>query len=181
MFIEQSSMKPAAHLARRPSIRNLVSNEPRRHQQPSTVLRRQESQRSTEEIIVDRRPHRPKDIPEVVNTVVLKKKPSPITIITRKTSMKQEEQNVYETPQSDQMQVSVSNSQVSNKRRPSNATSVGSRGTNGNKQMSKQILHAIMNSMNNNQDGLPATTEDFFDKGPLSNPEETISNITDSS
>jgi len=57
-----------------------------------------------------------------------------------------------------------------------------SNGQNNNKQISKQILHAIMNSMNNNQEQsaipAPSVNDEFFENGPLTNPEETIANIT---
>jgi hypothetical protein len=57
-----------------------------------------------------------------------------------------------------------------------------SNGQNNNKQISKQILHAIMNSMNNNQEQsaipAPSVNDEFFANGPLTNPEETIANIT---
>ncbi|CAF4377249.1 unnamed protein product, partial [Rotaria magnacalcarata] len=123
-----------------------------------------------------------------------KKTPPPITIITRKNRSMQSEQIAYEEPQLEQTEIVLLNNHTVIKKRPCNTiittgTSECSNGQNNNKQVSKQILHAIMNSMNNNQEqstaGPPivalssAVNDEFFENGPLTNPEETIVNITD--
>ncbi len=106
----------------------------------------------------------------------------PITLITRKTRIQQDESNVYETPHSEQTQTPVCNTHTLKKKRPFHTiTATGQH--NPNKQISKQILHAIMNSMNNNQEQVTvpaAVNDEFFENGPLTNPEEPAPNITTS-
>ncbi len=121
-----------------------------------------------------------------MNENFLKKKSSPITIITRKNKITRDEQIVYETPHSEQIQAPIFNGHTLKKNRPFHTvTATGTTNANGqttNKQISKQILHAIMNSMNNNQESPTARTfsanDEFFENGPLTNPEETIPIIT---
>ena len=109
----------------------------------------------------------------------LKKKPSPITILTRKNKSNQNEPLVYEAPHSEHMQLAVCDTHTLKKKRPFHTLTTA--GQNTNKQISKQILHAIMNSMNNNQEPTapiaPSVTDEFFDNGPLSNPEESLTHL----
>ncbi len=172
VFIENTPIKSSSTITRHQSVVNPPNNEARRFQQQSSnIIRRHASQSSADELI-----HR--------NT--LKKKQSPITIITRKNKINQDEQNVYEAPHSEQTQAPVCNSHTMKKKRPfhtiNTIESNTSNGQNNNKQISKQILHAIMNSMNNNQEQsaipAPSVNDEFFENGPLTNPEETIANIT---
>ncbi len=171
---------------------NLSNNESRRFkQQSSNSIRRHVSQCSAEEFTPNnRRYQRSNENPELININFLKKQQSPITLITRKNKINQDKHIVYETPHSEQVQVPISNTHTLKKKRPFHTiTATGSTSANGqnnNNQISKQILHAIMNSMNNNQEQItipprPASssvTDEFFENGPLTNPEETLANIT---
>jgi len=87
-----------------------------------------------------------------------------------------EEQVVYETSQSEQIQPSTLKKTPSPYIIASLASNDGL--NNNNKHYSKQILYAIMNSKNNKQE--QTTTDEFFENGPHTNPEETIANITSS-
>jgi hypothetical protein len=192
VFIEDSPIKSPLNIIRHQSAINLSNNQSRRCQQHSSnSIRRHSSQCSAEEFIPsDRRYQRSKENPELIDINILKKKQSPITLITRKNKIKQDEQTVYEAPHSEQTQPPICNTHTLKKKRPFHTiTAIGSsnghgHNNNNNKQISKQILHAIMNSMNNNQEQStipprPASVNDeFFENGPLTNPEETIANIT---
>lgn len=142
------------------------------------MLRRHASQCSTDEYSNGRLFQRCKE-----NSETLRKTQSPITIVTRKNRVSQEEPMVYDTPVVDQSQLSVSNMQTMKKKRIVQATAPV--GQTNNKQISKQILHAIMNSMNNIQEPVgtipSSANDDFFENGPLSNPEDTMTRIVDSS
>ncbi len=140
----------------------------------------------------DRYYQQSKEDSELTKTNFIKKKQSPVTLITRK-KINQNEQIVYEASHSEQIQAPTCNTHTLKKKRPLHTiTTTGNSSANGQnnntKQISKQILHAIMNSMNNNQEQVrisprPASSsvnDEFFDNGPLTNPEETIANITTS-
>lgn len=171
-------MKPKLPLSRHQSVLNPPNGEARRlPQQPGTLLRRHASQCSADEIMQDRRAQRAKENTEVVDrTHTLKKKPSPITILTRKNKTNQNEPLVHDAPFSELTQPPACNTQTLKKKRPSHPLNTS--GQTNNKQISKQILHAIMNSMNNNQEPTvaiePSATDEFFDNGPLRNPEESL-------
>ncbi|UJR10384.1 hypothetical protein I4U23_014589 [Adineta vaga] len=188
VFIEDKPSKTTSKVTRHQSVITLPKNESRRFQQQRSinVLRRHASQCSADEIAS-------------LNSNALKKQQSPITLITRKNHINRDEPMLYETPHSEQTQPSVCNTYTMKKKRPSHTNNTaGCSNNNGqkntNQQMSKQILHAIMNSMNNNQEPLSMTpppppipaspisvNDDFFENGPLTNPEETIANMTVSS
>lgn len=192
VFIVDPPTKPPLHITRHQSVINLSNNESRRLQQQALHgIRRHASQCSAEEFLPhDGRYPRSKENPELINLNILKKIQSPITIITRKNKVHQDEQIFYETPQSEQIQMPICNTHTLKKKRPFHTiTATGSTSIKGqnNKQISKQILHAIMNSMNNNnQEQVPisprpisaSVNDEFFDNGPHTNPEETIDNIT---
>jgi hypothetical protein len=187
VFIEDSPIKSPTNIIRHQSVINLPNNVLRRfQQQPSNAIRRHVSQCSADEFPpADRRYPRSKENPEFIQTNTLKKKSSPITLITRKNQINHDEQNVYEAPHSEQTHTRVSNSHTLKKTRPFHTiTATGNSHVNGqhnNKQISKQILHAIMHSMNNNQEPSITTGNDaFFEHGPLTNPEETVGNISPS-
>jgi hypothetical protein len=180
---------PIKLVTRHQSIVNLSNQELHRlqQQQPppplsSKAIQRYASHCSTEELTTNHHRY------QRSNENILKKKPSPITIITRKNKINRDEQNVYETPHSEQTQGPIYNSHTLKKTRPFHTiTTIGSNNTNeqtNNKQISKQILHAIMNSMNNNQEVKPtrafSVNDEFFENGPLTNPEETLPIITPS-
>ncbi|CAF1197311.1 unnamed protein product [Rotaria magnacalcarata] len=197
VFLEASPKKSRSKIIRHQSVVNLPKNESRRFQQQSscTTIRRHASQCSSNEFTYDQRYLQTKENSQLIlaNTFT-KKTPPPITIITRKNRSMQSEQIAYEEPQLEQTETVLLNNHTVIKKRPCNTiittgTSECSNGQNNNKQVSKQILHAIMNSMNNNQEqstaGPPivalssAVNDEFFENGPLTNPEETIVNITD--
>jgi hypothetical protein len=184
VFIEELRIKTSANITRHQSIHNIPNNESRRlQQQPSNTIRRHASQCSADNLTLNRRCQQSKKQVE-------KKKQPPITIITRKNKINQDEQNVYEAPHSEQIQVPVCNSHTLKKKRPFHTiNAIGSSSSNNehnnNKQISKQILHAIMNSMNNNNNNQEQSTaapaaDEFFEEEPLTNPEEPIDNTTDS-
>jgi len=101
-----------------------------------------------------------------------KKQQQPITIVTRKNEINQEDD--YEIPQSEQNQT------LKLKKQPSlhyiTPTEINIE-LNNNKPISKQILNAIKKSKNNQEQ---TKTDEFFENGPHTNPEETIVNITSS-
>ncbi|CAF3696404.1 unnamed protein product [Adineta steineri] len=183
VFIEDVPMKPIPNLTRHQSIVNHPNNQSRRFQQTSSnTLRRHASQCSADEFKSER-----------INSNTLKKKSSPLTLITRKNKINQDEQIVYEAPLSEQTQAPICNTHTLKKKRPFHTINTIGSSTNTthnptNKQISKQILHAIMNSMNNNQEQIiipsqasPSSVNDeFFENGPLTNPEETLTNVTTS-
>ncbi|CAF0937452.1 unnamed protein product [Adineta ricciae] len=104
----------------------------------------------------------------------------PITLITRKTKANQdEEQTAYEAPQSEQLPPPVKNIYPIKKTQsshPLTTTDTNDHQPDTSKQVSKQILHAIMNSMNNKS---TVNADEFFENGPHTNPEETHVNPTD--
>ncbi|CAF3352517.1 unnamed protein product [Rotaria socialis] len=198
VFFEASPTKSRSKIIRHQSVVNLPKNESRRFQQQSscTTIRRHASQCSSNEFTYDQRYLQTKENSQLIlANAFMKKPPPPITIITRKNRLMQNEQIAYEEPQLEQTEIVLLNNHTVIKKRPCNTittttgTSECSNGQNNNKQVSKQILHAIMNSMNNNQEqstagppmvALSSTVNDeFFENGPLTNPEETIVNITD--
>jgi hypothetical protein len=175
VFLEEPIVKPKSLLPRHQSVLNPPNSDARRVPQPArTLLRRHVSQCSADEIMQDRRAQRAKENTEVDRTHTLKKKPSPITILTRKNKSNQNE------PHSKQTQALVCNTHTLKKKRPFHTMNTSGQ-SNNNKQISKQILHAIMNSMNNNQEQMPPTgpsvTDEFFDNGPLSNPEGSLDHL----
>ncbi len=183
VFLEDSPVKLISHVTRHQSIVNLPNHESHRLQQSSSkVIQRHASHCSAEELTPNNHRY------QRLNENFLKKKSTPITLITRKNKINRDEQNVYETPHSEQIQC---NSHTLKKTRPFlTITTAGNSIANGqtnNKQISKQILHAIMNSMNNNQEQLTANptrafsvNDEFFENGPLTNPEEILPIITPS-
>ncbi|CAF3390997.1 unnamed protein product [Rotaria sp. Silwood1] len=194
VFIEETPIKPTPNIIRHQSVLNLPNNESRRFQQQSSyAIRRHASQCSSNEYTYDRHYQQSRENSQIIITNTLKKKPPPITLITRKNKLNQDEQFVYEAPHSDQTQVPMCNSHTTKKKRPfhtinvTGTTNSNNGQNNNNKQISKQILHAIMNSMNNNQEqttiGPPITlsssvNDEFFENGPLTNPEETMATIS---
>lgn len=168
VFLADSPIKPPLNMTRHQSIVNLPNSEARHYQ-------RHISQCSAEELTSNaRRYQRP-------NENLPKKKSLPLTIITRKNKLNPDEQNVYETPHSEQVHTPTCNSHTLKKQRPFHT--INASGNTNTKQISKQILHAIMNSMNNTQEQPPATRtssvyDEFFENGPLTNPEDTLANIT---
>ncbi|CAF1012835.1 unnamed protein product [Rotaria sordida] len=198
VFIEETPNKSAPNIIRHQSVINLPNTESRRFQQQSShALRRHASQCSSNEYTYDRHYQQSKENPQIILTNTLKKKPPSITLITRKNKLNQDEQFVYEAPHSEQTQVPISNCHATKKKRSFHTINVTgtnnsnngqtNNNNNNNKQISKQILHAIMNSMNNNQEqttiGPPITlsssvNDEFFENGPLTNPEETMATMT---
>lgn len=177
MFIEDKQTKTKANLPRHQSFVNgPQTNSVRYQQQAATMFRRHASQCSADEYSNERRFQRAKE-----NGENFKKTNSPITILTRKHRVAHEDPLVYDTPNIEQNQMGT----LKKKRSMTSLNQVGQNQNNANKQISKQILHAIMNSMNNIQDGngtaQTSTADEFFDNGPLSNPEETMVRIVDSS
>ena len=180
VFIEDKVVKPRSNLTRHQSAISTSKADSRRfQQQSSSVFRRHASQCSAD------------DAP-LINPMELKKQKSPLTLITRTNPMNRDEAMTYETPQSEQMQPPVCNTHTMKKKRAFHTINTAGCSTANNQQMSKQLLHAIMNSMNHNQEPLSNTpppmpasptsvTDDFFENGPLTNPEEAIANMTPSS
>ena len=180
VFIEDPPRKPIPKITRHQSVLNLPNNESRHSQQQSAnAIRRHVSQCSADDCASGRRFQQSKEI-------LIKKKQLPLTLITRKNKINQDEQILYEAPNSEKTEAPGCNSHTLKKKRSfhtiNTARNNTSDGQNNNKQISKQILHAIMNSMNNNQEQStipsPSTNDEFFENGPLTNPEETIANIT---
>lgn len=191
-------MKSKPNIVRHQSVVHLPNSESRRFQQLSSciALRRHASQYSTNEVAYEKRFQHTKENSELIVADMIKKKPPPITIITRKHRLTQNEQMSFEIPQSEPADMSLSNSHTLKKKRPSNNSNLAgtamnhpgqNNNNNNNKQVSKQILHAIMNSMNNQDQpsiGPPAiafpssVNDEFFENGPLTNPEETLVNMT---
>ena len=169
VFLTDSSLKPLSNITRHQSIVHLSRSDSRHFQ-------RHTSQCSPEELSSNTRRY------QRSTENLLKKKSLPLTIITRKTKLNPDEQNVYETPHSEHVQTSSCHSHTLKKQRPFHTITTS--GGNNNKQISKQILHAIMNSMNNTQEQQPSVTrtssvyDEFFENGPLTNPEDTLANIT---
>ncbi|CAF0959999.1 unnamed protein product [Adineta steineri] len=121
-------------------------------QQSSNIIQRQQS---VDELPSDRRWQWSKESGGLIDKGNRKKKQqSPITILTRKNKI--EEQVVYETPQSDQIQTSECNTY-------SIKTKQSSR----------------ISPINNHK--IEAKTNDFFDIGPHTNPEEIMIKMTSSS
>ena len=197
VFIEESPVKPIPIITHRQSIVNLPKTGLRHFQQQSSnSIRQLASQCSADEFTSERCYRGSEENLQLININILKEKPPPITLITRKNKSNQDDQIVYEPPHSEQIRAPVRNSHTLRKNRPfhtinvmatSNSNGQNDISNNNNKQISKQILHAIMNSMNNNQEqsmkGPPiasssSVNDEFFEKGPLTNPEETIANIT---
>ncbi|CAF0847591.1 unnamed protein product [Adineta ricciae] len=180
VFIEDKVVKPRPNLTRHQSTINTSKADSRRlQQQSSSGFRRHASQCSAD------------DAP-LLNSMELKKQKSPLTLITRTNPTNCDEAMTYETPQSEQIQPPVCNTHTMKKKRPFHTINTAGCSIANNQQMSKQILHAIMNSMNHNQEPLSNTpppipasptsvNDDFFENGPLTNPEETIANMTPSS
>jgi hypothetical protein len=139
-------------------------------QSASHVIQRHSSQHSNEEFSSDRRWQWSKESGGLIEKSHRKKNQQSITILTRKTKTNEgEEQTIYETPRSEPI--------FKEKQSPLIITSIGSNDeTNNNNPISRQILYAIMNSKNKNSE--QTTTDDFFENGPHTNPEETMGNIT---
>ena len=141
------------------------------------MIRRHSSQRSADEVLSERRWQWSKESGGLIDKGNRKKKQS-TTNLPPKTKIQhhEQEQVVYETPKSEQLSIPASTTYTLKKKQSLRT----SEPTNeSNKQISKQILHSIINnSTNNNQD--QSTTDDFFENGPHTNPEETMVNITSS-
>jgi len=86
----------------------------------------------------------------------------------------QDEQDLYETPHSEHHQQQQQQQQPSKPIRTFRTMSTTGN-SNNRKQISKQILHAIMNSMNNKD--ATKVNETFFEHGPHTNPDEVIANL----
>ena len=166
VFLIDSPLKSPSNITRHQSAVNLSNSEPRH-------FHRHTSQYSADELTPNMRRY------QRSNENLLKKKALPLTIITRKNKLNPDEQNVYETPHSEQVPSPTCHTHTLKKQRPFHTITAS--GNGNNKQISKQILHAIMNSMNNTQDQPTRTSsvyDEFFENGPLTNPEETLANIT---
>jgi len=107
----------------------------------------------------DRRWQWSKESGGLIENVHRKKKQPAIIRVTHEN---EEEQVVYEIPQSEQTSISKFEKTHSSPLTESNN--------------SKQILHTIIKSKTPNQEQI--ITDEFFENGPYTNPEETIANIT---
>ncbi|UJR35582.1 hypothetical protein I4U23_028335 [Adineta vaga] len=149
----------------------------------------QQTSPSVDDILPDRRWQWSKESHGLIDKGGNRKKkgqPSfPLTLITRKNKTNQnDEQTVYETPQSEQLPPTVKSSFPIKKTQSSHPliTTENDHESDGNKHVSKQILHAIMNSMNHtNKKSHTTNADEFFENGPHTNPEETLLNSISSS
>ncbi|CAF2380381.1 unnamed protein product [Rotaria sp. Silwood2] len=163
VFIEESSLT------------NMNSPQQQQQQLSTNAIRRHSSQRSVEKTPSDRRWQWSKESGGLIDKGNRKKKQqqqSTTNLSSKDKIIPDEEQVVYETPQSEQIQTLNKKQSL-----PTTTTTENSdEQNNNNKQISKQILHAILNSMTNNQE--QTTMDEFFENGPYTNPEETLTNIT---
>lgn len=115
-----------------------------------------------------------------------KKKPQPslpLTLITRKHRSNQDEEPlVYEAPHSEHLPAPGKSAYPIKKTQSSHPFTSGNPAeSDSSKQVSKQILHAIMNSMTHGTISPSQTdTDEFFEKGPHTNPEETAVSLAPS-
>lgn len=143
-------------------------------QQPlAHAIRRHSSQCSADKIPLDRRWQWSKESGGLIDKGNPKKKQQKSTSsLTSK-----EDRIIYETPKSEQIQTSSCNNHVLSKKQ--SFTTIVTHENNdeqsNNKQVTKQILHTILNSMANNQE--QADVNEFFENGPYTNPEDVMANI----
>ncbi|CAF4743240.1 unnamed protein product, partial [Rotaria sp. Silwood1] len=169
VFIEESSLT---------NINSSQQQQQQQQQQPlsTNVIRRHSSQRSAEKIPSERRWQWSKESGGLIDKGNRKKKQQSAINLSSKDKINQdEEQVVYETPLSEQIQPSYKK-QSFHTTTTTTTTENSDEQNNNNKQISKQILHAILNSMTNSQE--QSVMNEFFENGPYTNPEETLTNIT---
>jgi hypothetical protein len=185
---ELSIMKLKSSLVRHQSA--LVSSDGRtscrrrrrwRHRcrtQPTATLlrRRQASQCSADEFILEQLRNETNENLESTFDRTANNKILPTTIVTRNNVNYRHEPVVNDMSQFERISTSICPSQTLKTNRSFRANHTTN--PNKNKQISKQILHAIMNSMNHNQESVvllaPYDMDEYFDNRPLSNPNEPI-------
>ena len=140
----------------------------------SNVIRRYSSQCQADEFSSERRWHWSKESGGLIDKGNRKKKQqSNIKVKSKEKFNHIEGQLIYESLPTEQIQA-LKKTQSSN----NVMTNENNIEQNNNKQISKQVLHAIMNTMTRNRE--ESSMNEFFENGPYTNPEETIANITSS-
>ena len=143
----------------------------------SNVIRRYSSQCSANEFSSGRRWQWSKESGGLIdkgNRKQQQQQQSNIKLKSKEKFNQVEEQAIYESLPSEQIQALKKTQSLNNA-----ITNENSVEPNNNKPISKQILHAIMDTMTPNQEEESSMNE-FFENGPYTNPEETIANITSS-